>query len=87
MPEQAEPGVTFNPKNWTLLEKMDVIGQARGASISQVALAWILADPLISSPIIGPRNLEQLEDNLGAIGTQLTAEEKQTLDEASDWRS
>ena len=77
----------FNPKNWALLEKMDEIGKAHGASVSQVALSWLMADPLISSPIIGPRNLEQLEDNLGAIETSLTAEEKQMLDEASDWRS
>jgi aryl-alcohol dehydrogenase-like predicted oxidoreductase len=73
----------FKPENWALLEKMDLIGRERVASVSQVALAWLLADPLITSPIIGPRNLEQLEDNLGAINTHLTAEEKQTLDEAS----
>jgi aryl-alcohol dehydrogenase-like predicted oxidoreductase len=77
----------FKPENWVLLEKMDGIGSERGASISQVALAWMLADPLITSPIIGPRNLEQLEDNLAAVKHHLTDEEKKALDEASEWRS
>jgi aryl-alcohol dehydrogenase-like predicted oxidoreductase len=77
----------FTPENWALLEKMDLIGHERVASVSQVALAWLLANPLITSPIIGPRNLDQLEDNLGAVETRLTPEEKQMLDEASNWRS
>ena len=43
-------------KNWQLLEKMETLAQARGSwSVSQVALAWLLSDPLITSPIIGPR--------------------------------
>ena len=45
-----------------------------------------LTDPVITSPIIGPRSLEQLHDNLGAAGMRLTAEEKQALDEASSWK-
>ncbi|HLE15594.1 MAG TPA: aldo/keto reductase [Anaerolineales bacterium] len=77
----------FNERNWTLLDRMEVMGQEKGGfSISQVALAWMLADPLIASPIIGPRSLEQLQDNLGAEDLRLTAEEKEILDEASDWR-
>jgi aryl-alcohol dehydrogenase-like predicted oxidoreductase len=77
----------FSPENWALLEKMDLISQERAASISQVALAWLLADPLITSPIIGPRTLEQCEDNLGALGHRLTEAEKKKLDEASEWRT
>jgi aryl-alcohol dehydrogenase-like predicted oxidoreductase len=66
---------------------MDSIGTARGGhSISQVALAWLLSDPLITSPIIGPRSLEQLQDNLGAAGLRLLPEEKEILDESSDWK-
>ena len=64
---------------------MERIGQERGGkSTSQVALAWLLTDPLISSPIIGPRTMEQLQDNLGAVGLRLSAEQNQILDEASD---
>ena len=79
-------GRYFNERNWALLDKMEIMGsQKNGASISQITLAWLLSDPLITSPIIGPRNLEQLKDNLGAAGLRLTAEEKGQLDEASSW--
>ena len=65
---------------------MEIIaGQKNGASISQIALAWLLSDPLITSPIIGPRNLDQLQDNLGAAGLRLSVEEKEQLDQASSW--
>ncbi|MBN2499539.1 MAG: aldo/keto reductase [Anaerolineales bacterium] len=77
----------FTDQNWALLELMEKIGAEKGGrSISQIALAWLLSDPVITSPIIGPRNLEQLEDNLAAAGLRLTAEEKQQLDAASDWK-
>ncbi len=76
----------FNDKNWNLLDEMEKLGsQKGGCSISQVALSWLLSDPLITSPIIGPRSVDQLEDNLGAVGLRLTAEEKNALDEASQW--
>jgi aryl-alcohol dehydrogenase-like predicted oxidoreductase len=74
----------FSEKNFALLDRMTEMGENKGgASISQIALAWQLSDPLITSPIIGPRNLEQLEDNLGAAGLRLTPEEKGELDQAS----
>jgi aryl-alcohol dehydrogenase-like predicted oxidoreductase len=41
---------------------------------------------VITSPIIGPRNLEQLKDNLGAVGMRLTPEQKKELDQASAWQ-
>jgi aryl-alcohol dehydrogenase-like predicted oxidoreductase len=91
LPESARTGGAqryFNEKNWALLDKMESIGGEKGDySISQIALAWMLSDPLITSPIIGPRTLEQLRDNLGAIGLRLEPDEKSALDEASDWKS
>jgi aryl-alcohol dehydrogenase-like predicted oxidoreductase len=76
----------FTERNWSLLDKMEIIaGKKNGASISQIALSWLLSDPLITSPIIGPRNLEQLQDNLGAAGLRLSVEEKEQLDQASSW--
>jgi len=56
-----------------------------GYSISQVALAWLLTDSLVTSPIIGPRTIEQLLDNIGATRLRLTQEDKKMLDEASHW--
>ena len=77
----------FTDPNWALLEKMETLSREKGGhSISQIALAWLLSDPVITSPIIGPRSIEQLEDNLGAAGFRLTLEEKKILDDASDWR-
>ena len=74
----------FNDRNFALLDMMEEIGQSHGGfSISQVALAWMLSDPVISSPIIGPRTMEQLQDNLGAAGIKLDEEEKKELDQAS----
>jgi aryl-alcohol dehydrogenase-like predicted oxidoreductase len=77
----------FSDRNWALLDKMAALARdRRGHSVSQVALAWLLSDPIIASPIIGPRSLEQLADNLGAVALRLTPEEKMLLDDASDWR-
>jgi aryl-alcohol dehydrogenase-like predicted oxidoreductase len=65
---------------------MESLGKDRGGKgISQIALAWLLSDPVVTSPIIGPRSLEQLNDNLGAAELRLSQDEKRMLDEASDW--
>ena len=75
----------FAERNYELLDVIENIANQQGnRSISQIALAWLLSDPLITSPIIGPRSLEQLDDNLGAAGLRLTQEEKKTLDQASE---
>jgi aryl-alcohol dehydrogenase-like predicted oxidoreductase len=76
----------FNDGGWKTLEAAQSLAEARGKSVSQVALAWLLSQPGITSPIIGPRSLEQLEDNLGAAGLRLASEEKSQLDEASSWK-
>jgi aryl-alcohol dehydrogenase-like predicted oxidoreductase len=73
----------FNDRGWAVLAAVDAVAKARGASISQIALAWQLSKPVVTSPIIGPRTLEQFEDNLGAAGMRLTTEEMQQLNDAS----
>lgn len=73
------------PEAWRALEELQRIGQGRGKSPSQIALAWLLAKPAVTSPIIGPRSLEQLDDNLGALGIRLEAEEIDALDRVSAW--
>ncbi len=72
-------------KNFALIDRLDAIANSHHASVSQVALAWLLADPLITGPIIGPNKLEQLTDNLGALEVHLTGNELQTLNKATDW--
>lgn len=76
----------FSDRNFELLAQMQQIGEACGGrSISQVALGWLLTDPVITSPIIGPRSLEQLDDNLGAVGFRLSAEDRDALNQATAW--
>jgi 1-deoxyxylulose-5-phosphate synthase len=86
-PESARAGRAkgyFSERNFALIEKMDALGKQKGSkSVSQIALAWMLSNPLITSPIIGPRSPEQLEDNLGAAGLRLTQDEINLLNEAS----
>jgi aryl-alcohol dehydrogenase-like predicted oxidoreductase len=78
----------FSERNWMLLDEMESLGKDKGGkSISQIALAWLLTDPTITSPIIGPRTMEQLEDNLGALGLRLTQQEKERLDKTTDWQN
>jgi aryl-alcohol dehydrogenase-like predicted oxidoreductase len=75
----------FTDKNFDLIELMDEIGKVHEASVSQIALAWLLADLIITSPIIGPNTIAQWEDNYGALKVHLTTEEKESLDHATRW--
>jgi aryl-alcohol dehydrogenase-like predicted oxidoreductase len=95
MRNQAEPesarlgGVKrryFNDKGWAIHDSVEKLAIQLGKTISQVSLAWLLSNPVITSPIIGPRNLDQLSDNLGAVGLRLTQEDKKNLDQVSDWQ-
>jgi len=70
-------------RNWRTLDAVGEVAEARGASYSQVALAWLRAQAAVSSVILGVRTSQQLEDNLGAAELDLTPEELRTLDEAS----
>jgi aryl-alcohol dehydrogenase-like predicted oxidoreductase len=60
------------------------VADGRGASMSQVAIAWVLARPPVRSVILGARTLAQLDDNLAAGGLDLSEDETHLLDEASD---
>jgi len=71
--------------NFAILDTLDEIAAAHQATVTQVSLAWLLADPVISSPIIGATSLEQLEENLGALDVKLTEEEKQKIDDITAW--
>ncbi len=54
--------------------------QAKGVAPSQFALAWCLANPIITSIILGPRTMEQFDDNLAALGVAITAEDEAFVD-------
>lgn len=70
-------------QNFALLDQMAEIGEGYDKTVAQVALAWHLTQPVVTSPIIGARTVEQLDENLGAIGFRLTPEEMAILDAAS----
>jgi aryl-alcohol dehydrogenase-like predicted oxidoreductase len=68
---------------FNVVDVLDEIAQQRGKSIAQVALNWVLSRPSVANVVIGARNEEQLKQNLGAVGWQLSNEEIQRLDAAS----
>jgi aryl-alcohol dehydrogenase-like predicted oxidoreductase len=70
-------------KAFDIIDALKQIADARGASVAQVAIAWLLAQPATTSVIIGARKMEQLEDNIKAVDVTLTAEDLKALDEVS----
>lgn len=68
-------------RGYALLDAMRPIASAHGASPAQVAIAWLLTRPAVTSVLLGASKLSQLEDNLAAMNVTLTADELRTLDE------
>jgi aryl-alcohol dehydrogenase-like predicted oxidoreductase len=64
-----------------VVEMIEPLAETKDCTLSQFALAWCMGQPGITSPIIGPRTMEQLEDNLGALDVSITAEERAKIDE------
>ncbi|PRP96321.1 aldo/keto reductase [Enhygromyxa salina] len=62
-------------KGYDLVEKLDALAKAKDSTIPRLALSWVLRQRGISSVIVGAKRVEQLEDNLGAIDIEWTAEE------------
>ena len=69
---------------YTVVDALDKVAAETGKTIPQIALNWLLQRPTVSSVIVGARNEEQLRQNLGAAGWNLTPEQVAVLDEASD---
>jgi len=77
----------LSDKNFTLLERLETLGKKRGKTILQMALGWLLTNPVVTSPIIGANTVEQLREIRGAVGLRLSQEEKATLNEPSTWEN
>jgi aryl-alcohol dehydrogenase (NADP+) len=71
-------------RTWNIVDAVQKIAEDRGASMAEVALAWVTDRPAVTSTILGARTTEQLETNLRAAELHLTAEETAALDQASD---
>jgi aryl-alcohol dehydrogenase-like predicted oxidoreductase len=78
-----EPPVRDQEGLYDIVEALVEIAEARGASPAQVALAWLLGRPGVTSLVIGARTDEQLEDNLGAAEVELSEAELARLDDLS----
>jgi aryl-alcohol dehydrogenase-like predicted oxidoreductase len=71
---------SLNDKTYDVVDALSAIAKERNASISQVAIAWVMARAGVASTIIGARTMAQLEDNLGAADVTLGAKEMERLD-------
>jgi aryl-alcohol dehydrogenase (NADP+) len=70
-------------RTWEVIETVQAVAEETGASMSQVALAWLADRPAVTSVILGARTIEQLDDNLAAADLTLSDEQRTRLDEAS----
>jgi aryl-alcohol dehydrogenase-like predicted oxidoreductase len=68
---------------YKVVDALDVVAKETGKSVPQVALNWLLQRPTVSNVIMGARNEEQLRQNLGAVGWNLTLAQVAKLDAAS----
>ncbi|WP_035612238.1 aldo/keto reductase [Haloferula sp. BvORR071] len=69
---------------YKVVDALDEIAAETGKTVPQIALNWLLQRPTVSTIVIGARNEEQLKQNLGAVGWNLTAEQVAKLDAASN---
>jgi aryl-alcohol dehydrogenase-like predicted oxidoreductase len=69
---------------YKVVDALEEIAKETGKTVPQIALNWVLRRPSVSTLVIGARNEEQLKQNLGAIGWELSKEQIAKLDAASD---
>jgi aryl-alcohol dehydrogenase-like predicted oxidoreductase len=80
---RAKEGAATKERNLEIAETVVDVAEEIGCTPSQVAIAWVRQQPGVIIPLVGARNLDQLEDNLGALDVQLTGEQMLALDEVS----
>ena len=80
---EAYDRVGGQARTWDVLEAVQDVAEAHGVPMAQVALAWLLARPAVSSVILGARTVEQLQQNLGAADLALAPEVLARLDDVS----
>jgi aryl-alcohol dehydrogenase-like predicted oxidoreductase len=70
----------FTDAAFDVLDTVQALALEKGCTVSQLALAWVTQQPGVTSPIVGPRTLEQFEDNLAALRVSITEEDRTRLD-------
>jgi aryl-alcohol dehydrogenase-like predicted oxidoreductase len=73
----------FDARGLAILKALDEVAGRHGATLAQVALAWLMAQPLVTAPIASATSLEQLNDIMKAAALKLSAEDRKVLDSAS----
>src|SRR5271169_2757599 len=79
----TEPPVRDENALWDIVDELVAIGEAHGVSAAQIALAWLLGRPAVTSLVIGGRNEAQFRDNLACVNVKLTDDERSRLDKVS----
>jgi aryl-alcohol dehydrogenase-like predicted oxidoreductase len=72
-----------NPKferRLDIVEELIPLAEAKGTSLARFANAWALSNPAVSSVIIGPRTMDQLEDSLGVVDVEITPDDRAAVD-------
>jgi aryl-alcohol dehydrogenase-like predicted oxidoreductase len=75
----------FNEAGWRTLDALKAVAEETSSAPAAVALAWLLAQEVITSPIIGANSAEQLQDSLAALDLSLSKEQISRLNDASAW--
>jgi aryl-alcohol dehydrogenase-like predicted oxidoreductase len=70
-------------KAYNVIDALEAVGKRHDASVAQVALSWLLHQPVVTSVIIGAKKASQLKDNLGSVDLKLDDEDLKKLDEVS----
>jgi len=72
----------YDPSDFAVVERLSEVAGKRGVPNAQIALAWLLAQPGMTAPIIGASKMKHLEDAVAAVSISLDAEEKKALEGA-----
>lgn len=84
LPKTSETGPPVSDDHlFKVVDALDEVVKETGKTVPQIALNWLLQRPTVSSVILGARNEEQLRQNLGAVGWNLSTEQIRKLDQAS----
>jgi len=73
----------LNERVYGVIEGLEPIAESKECTLAQLALAWAVAQPGVTSPIIGPRTMEQFDDNMGAMRIRLSEAELKAIDEVA----
>lgn len=76
----------MNEAGFAAIDKLEEVGHVHEATIAQTAIAWVLANPAVSSAIIGANSIAQLRDTVKGADVTLTPVEKEALDATTAWK-